>query len=96
MNSLAMYDRSGDAEHMSVDEARRPIRVGTEDIDLQIARVQQRLTADFSEQLDDRSLVDACVRDARAAFTGARITQFIPTLVERRVRGRLREAARSA
>ena len=69
------------------------IRVSKDEIKVQVSRVEQRLLDDFSENVS-QDLVRQYVREAHSALATARITQFIPILVEQQARGRLREHSR--
>ena len=71
------------------------IRVSSDEIEVQVSRIEQRLVDDFSENVS-QDLVRQYVREAHSALATARITQFIPILVEQQARGRLRAHGRSA
>ena len=65
----------------------------TAGLDQQVVRVAERLVADYAGQVSDaqvRRLVD----DAFRQLGEARITQFVPVLVDRSVRDALRGVAR--
>ncbi|MDX6284558.1 MAG: hypothetical protein QOG53_43 [Frankiales bacterium] len=68
-------------------------RVSRDEIEVQVSRVEQRLVDDFSEHVS-HDLVRQYVREAHSALATARITQFLPTLIERHARGRLLERSR--
>lgn len=70
------------------------IRVSRDEIDAQVMRVEQRLIEDFEANVPP-ALVKEYVYEARTALAAARITQFIPTLIERHARGRLLELTRA-
>ena len=61
-------------------------------LDVQLARVRTRLHEQFDGRVDP-STVDDVVRRAAARFQGARITQYVPTLVDRVARDTLRQQA---
>ena len=61
-----------------------PVRV--ED---QVAKVADRLATEYADRVPDRVVRDL-VRDAYVPLSGARVTQFVPVLVDRSVRERLR------
>jgi hypothetical protein len=100
MNGLACRNPDVDSDAMSIGGSTGGsigsdplIRVSPDEIEVQISRVEQRLVADFSENVPP-ALVTQFVREAHSALADARITQFIPTLIERRARGRLLERSR--
>lgn len=64
--------------------AQSPVRV--ED---QVAKVADRLVSEYANQVPDRVVRDL-VRDAYVPLSSARVTQFVPVLVDRSVRERLR------
>jgi hypothetical protein len=70
-------------------------RISRDEIDAQVARVEQRLVEDFSAQVPP-ALVKQYVNEAHSGLAAARITQFIPTLIERHARGRLLELTRAS
>jgi ubiquinone biosynthesis protein UbiJ len=94
VNGLARRAGDVDAGVMSIghDPA---IRVSRDEIDAQVSRVEQRLVEDFSAQVPP-ALVKEYVHEAHSELATARITQFIPTLIERHARGRLLELTRSS
>lgn len=61
-----------------------PVRV--ED---QVAKVADRLASEYADQVPDRIVRDL-VRDAYVPLSSARVTQFVPVLVDRTVRESLR------
>jgi hypothetical protein len=71
------------------------IRVPRDEVNAQVSRVEQRLIEDFAANVPP-ALVKQYVHEAHVALAAARITQFIPTLIERHARGRLLELTRSA
>lgn len=64
--------------------AQPPVRV--ED---QVAKVADRLATEYADTVPDRVVRDL-VRDAYVPLSSARVTQFVPVLVDRSVRERLR------
>lgn len=61
-------------------------------VEQQVAQVADRLAAEYADRVPDpvvRDLVTQAYRPMRQA----RVTQFVPVLVDRSVRQRLREAA---
>jgi hypothetical protein len=64
--------------------AQSPVRV--ED---QVAKVADRLVSEYADRVPDRVVRDL-VRDAYVPLSSARVTQFVPVLVDRSVRERLR------
>jgi hypothetical protein len=60
------------------------------DVEAALGDVTRRLTGRFSPQLPE-SVVAATVRDCAAHWREARVTDFVPLLVERRSVERLRE-----
>ena len=57
-------------------------------VEAQVARVTDRLIADFAGELPD-TVVRTAVTQAYAAYERARVTQFVPVLVDRAVRREL-------
>ena len=62
-------------------------------IEDQVAKVADRLVTEYADKVPDRVVRDL-VQDAYRPLSSARVTQFVPVLVDRTVRERLR--ARSA
>lgn len=60
--------------------------VGIED---QVARVADRLATEYADRVPDGEVRDL-VRTAYGPLRAARVTQFVPVLVDRSVRERLR------
>ena len=61
-------------------------------VELQVAKVAERLASEYADRVPGqvvRELVDAAFRPMRQA----RVTQFVPVLVDRTVRERLRHQA---
>ena len=56
----------------------------------QVAKVADRLASEYADRVPDR-LVRDLVRDAYGPLRAARVTQFVPVLVDRSVRERLRQ-----
>jgi hypothetical protein len=65
--------------------AQSPVRI--ED---QVAKVADRLATEYADRVPD-GVVRDLVRDAYVPLSGARVTQFVPVLVDRSVRERLRQ-----
>jgi hypothetical protein len=61
-------------------------------VDVQIAHLTDRLVQDFAGQVPD-GVVRHLVDEAYVPYKGARVTQFVPVLVDRSVRQRLRRQA---
>ena len=57
-------------------------------VDVQVAHLADRLVADYADTLPD-SDVRSVVSRVYAAYAQARVTQFVPVLVDRRVREEL-------
>ena len=57
-------------------------------VDVQVAHLTDRLVADFAGQLPD-AVVRSAVWQAYEAYAGARVTQFVPVLIDRAVREEL-------
>jgi hypothetical protein len=55
----------------------------------QVAKVADRLASEYADRVPDRVVRDL-VHDAYAPLSSARVTQFVPVLVDRSVRERLR------
>jgi len=64
--------------------AQPPVRI--ED---QVAKVADRLVSEYADRVPDRVVRDL-VHDAYVPLSAARVTQFVPVLVDRSVRERLR------
>ena len=62
-------------------------------VDVQVQHVAERLVHDFAGQVDD-SVVRGLVADAFSGYAQATVQQFVPVLVDRSVRQRLRTADR--
>ncbi len=62
------------------------------ELDRQVVRVAERLVADYAGKVSDEE-VRRLVDDAFRRLGPARITQFVPVLVDRSVRDTLREVA---
>ena len=58
-------------------------------VEQQVAHVADRLVDDFAGQVDDLE-VRSLVRQEYSSYSQARVTQFVPVLVDRSVRQRLR------
>jgi cell pole-organizing protein PopZ len=58
-------------------------------IEDQVAKVADRLASEYADRVPDRVVRDL-VRDAYVPFLSARVTQFVPVLVDRSVRENLR------
>ena len=69
--------------------------VPTLSLDEAVDKVAQRLTDELSPAYPDLS-VREIVNEVYGEFASARVTQFVPVLVDRGVRARIREQARSA
>jgi hypothetical protein len=63
-----------------------------DDLGHQFGRVEERLIQDFADRVP-AGFVRQCVQAARAEFAQARVVQFVPVLVERLARRRLRDTA---
>ena len=57
-------------------------------VDVQVAHLTDRLVADFAGRLPD-TVVRSAVSHAYEAYAGARVTQFVPVLIDRAVREEL-------
>lgn len=55
----------------------------------QVAKVAERLANEYADRVPD-GVVRDLVRDAYGPLSGARVTQFVPVLVDRSVRESLR------
>jgi hypothetical protein len=62
-------------------------------IEEQVAHVADRLTAEYGDKVRP-GLVRELVDQAYSPYRGAKVTQFVPVLVDRSVRQRLRATAR--
>ena len=60
-------------------------------VDAQVAHVTQRLTADYADTVAP-DVVESLVSEVLSGMRSARVTQFVPVLVDRSVRQRLRRA----
>ena len=58
-------------------------------VEQQVAHVTERLVDDFAGQVDDLE-VRTLVSEAYSGYLQARVTQFVPVLVDRWVRQQLR------
>ena len=58
-------------------------------VEQQVAHVADRLVDDFAGQVDDLE-VRSLVNQEYSGYSQARVTQFVPVLVDRSVRQRLR------
>jgi len=58
-------------------------------VEQQVAHVTERLVDDFAGQVDDLE-VRTLVSEAYSGYLQARVTQFVPVLVDRSVRQQLR------
>ena len=67
--------------------AQPPVRI--ED---QVAKVADRLVTEYADSVPDRVVRDL-VHDAYAPLSHAKVTQFVPVLVDRSVRERLKRGA---
>ena len=56
----------------------------------QLDRVADQLTRKFADRVDSGEVIDAVRREARR-YQGARVTQFIPVLVQHAIGERLRQ-----
>jgi hypothetical protein len=59
-------------------------------LDQQLDRVADQLTRKFSDRADSSEVHDAVFREA-SRYQGARVTQFIPVLVQHAIAERLRQ-----
>ena len=64
-------------------------------VEQQVAHVADRLVDDFAGQVDGRE-VRNLVTEVYSGYSHARVTQFVPVLVDRSVRQSLRRRARTA
>jgi hypothetical protein len=64
-------------------------------LEQQVAHVADRLVDDFAGQVDGRE-VRSLVTEVYSGFSHARVTQFVPVLVDRSVRQSLRRRVHSA
>jgi hypothetical protein len=55
----------------------------------QVAKVADRLASEYADRVPDRVVRDL-VRDAYGPLSSARVTQFVPVLIDRSVREQLR------
>lgn len=62
-------------------------------VEVQVEHVTERLVHDFAGQVDG-AVVRTLVADAYSGYAQATVQQFVPVLVDRSVRQRLRTAAR--
>ena len=60
-------------------------------VDAQVAHVTERLTAEYADTVP-AGVVQNLVSEAYAPMREAKVTQFVPVLVDRSVRQRLRQA----
>ena len=78
-----------DQDRSSLDD-----RIGKDpfdrDLGQQLATTAKRITETTGV---DRAEADALVEESAAAYEDSKVERFIPTLVERDVRGRLRDRA---
>jgi hypothetical protein len=58
-------------------------------IEDQVAKVADRLASEYADRVPDRVVRDL-VHDAYLPLSSARVTQFVPVLVDRSVREQLR------
>jgi hypothetical protein len=77
---------------VSVIDTRLPEDGGTDGRAASCAALTAKLRARFAGQGDD-AVIDGLVADEYARFVDARVTTFVPLLVERRVAERLRSRA---
>lgn len=75
---------------------RAPSRANQVDVDEQLRRLALRLLAEFGGDPAAESAVRRHLDASFAVFATARVRQFVPILVERDVRRRLREEASPA
>lgn len=59
-------------------------------LEQQLGRVADQLTRKFADRTDQVAVHDAVFREA-SRYQGARVTQYIPVLVQRTVQERLRQ-----
>ena len=64
----------------------------TPGVEAQLAHVTERLTAEYAESVPP-GVVEGLVSEVLVGFQSARVTQFVPVLVDRSVRQRLRQGA---
>jgi hypothetical protein len=64
-------------------------------VELQVARVSDRLVRDYAGKVPDE-VVRTIVNETYRAYAPARVTQFLPVLVDRAVRQRLGYARRES
>ena len=62
-------------------------------VDVQLTHVSDRLIHDYAGQVPG-DVVRSLVAEAYGSFTAARVTQFVPVLVDRAVRERLGHGVR--
>jgi hypothetical protein len=60
-------------------------------VEAQVAHVTERLTAEYADSVP-AAVVQSLVSEIYAPLREARVTQFVPVLVDRSVRQRLRQA----
>jgi hypothetical protein len=58
-------------------------------VDKQVAKIADQLAKEYAGRVDDRE-VRGMVDEAYTPYRDARVTQFVPVLVDRTVRQRLR------
>ena len=63
----------------------------TEGVEVQVAHVAERLTAEYAGSVPP-SVVQDLVTEVYTPLRSARVTQFVPVLVDRNVRQRLRQS----
>ena len=73
----------------------KPVRESTVELGKQLNGVRERLSSEFQARIPV-DVVDREVSLAAAAFDGARVTTYVPVLVNRQVRLKLRQLASSA
>ena len=74
---------------MSVDQSLNQEAHG-EVLEQQLGRVADQLTRKFADRADQVEVHDAVFREA-SRYLGARVTQYIPVLVQHTVQERLRQ-----
>lgn len=61
-------------------------------VDVQVSHVTERLVHDYAGRVED-TVVREMVTAAYQGYAPARVTQFLPVLIDREVRQRLAQAA---
>jgi hypothetical protein len=68
-----------------------PVTLETSGVEEQVAHVTERLTAEYAGSVPP-AVVQSLVSEVFSGLRSARVTQYVPVLVDRSVRQRLRQA----